>query len=114
MLEAIFVSQLDEASFCSSLADSHFSHHNTMIPRLHRHLSQQASSNVTIGMAYELLVLNVLRRYCFHLYHTGKTGDRGRDFIGHWVLPNQRVPVVGELLCRGRVLCVVQQGSYPW
>ena len=65
--------------------------------RLQYCLLQKAPSNVSIGLAYELLVLKVLQSYSFHIRHTGRKGDRGQDFIGHWVLPDQRVPVVGEL-----------------
>lgn len=66
--------------------------------RLQYCILQKAPSNVSIGLAYELLVLKVLRSYSFHIHHAGRRGDRGQDFIGHWVLPNQRVPVVGEPL----------------
>ena len=49
------------------------------------------------GLAYELLVVRVLRRYSFQLMHVGRSGDQGQDFLGHWVLPgNRRVPVVGR------------------
>ena len=61
---------------------------------------QKAPSNVSIGLAYELLVMKVLQSYSFHIRHTGRKGDRGQDFIGHWVLPDQRVPVVGEVPVR--------------
>ena len=58
---------------------------------------QQKLSPGRIGLAYELLVLSVLKRYSFQLVHTGRPGDRGKDFLGHWVLPgNKRVPVVGQ------------------
>ena len=73
---------------------------------------QKAPSNVSIGLAYELLALKVLRSYSFHIRHTGRRGDRGQDFIGHWVLPNQRVPVVGELLVFTFVSIVTYGLSY--
>ena len=56
----------------------------------------QRASSVSVGRAYELLSLGVLRRYSFQLIHSGRPGDGGQDFIGHWVLPNQRVKVVGK------------------
>ena len=49
-----------------------------------------------MGLAYELLVMEVLKRYSFQIKHTGGAGDGGQDFNGYWVLPDKRVPVVGE------------------
>ena len=62
--------------------------------RLCIRLLQQSSYSV--GLAYELLVMEVLERYSFQLKHTGGAGDGGQDFNGYWVLPEKRVPVVGE------------------
>ena len=62
--------------------------------RLCVRLLQQSSYSV--GLAYELLVMEVLERYSFQLKHTGGAGDGGQDFSGYWVLPDKRVPVVGE------------------
>ena len=52
-------------------------------------------SPYSVGLAYEVLVLNTLRRHMFQLMHTGGAGDGGQDFSGFWNLPNKRVPVVG-------------------
>ncbi len=55
-------------------------------------------STFQTGLAYERLVMEVLRGYSFQLVHTGRTGDRGMDFLGHWVLPgNRRIQVIGQL-----------------
>ena len=62
--------------------------------RLCKRLLQQSSYSV--GLAYELLVMEVLERYSFQLKHTGGAGDGGQDFNGYWVLPEKRVPIVGE------------------
>ena len=62
--------------------------------RLCVRLLQQSSYSV--GLAYELLVMEVLERYSFQLKHTGGAGDGGQDFNGYWVLPEKRVPVIGE------------------
>jgi hypothetical protein len=40
--------------------------------------------------------MEVLEKYSFQLKHTGGAGDGGQDFNGYWVLPEKRVPVVGE------------------
>ena len=53
-------------------------------------------SSYSVGLAYELLVMEVLERYSFQLKHTGGTGDGGQDFNGYWVLPDKRLPVVGK------------------
>lgn len=50
------------------------------------------------GLAYELLVIKVLKSYSFQLMHTGRAGDRGQDFFGHWLLPDRRVQVIGQYL----------------
>ena len=47
------------------------------------------------GLSYELLTIAVLRSYSFNIEHCGKVGDKGKDFWGHWVLPNKQVPLVG-------------------
>ena len=52
-----------------------------------------------VGLSYELLAVRVLEMYSFRLAHTGGRGDRGADFIGHWVLPSRSVPVMGECVC---------------
>ena len=57
---------------------------------------QLQPSTVSRGLAYELLVLKVLKNYSFQLTHTGRSGDRGQDFFGHWLLPDRRVQVIGE------------------
>ena len=49
-----------------------------------------------VGLAYEKLTVEVLKRYGFHLKHTGRGGDGGQDFTGHWMLPRRTLPVVGE------------------
>ena len=41
-------------------------------------------------------MMEVLKRYSFQIKHTGGAGDGGQDFNGYWVLPDKRVPVVGE------------------
>ena len=53
------------------------------------------TSSYSVGLAYELLVVKVLRRYSFHIQHCGRGGDHGRDFVGQWILPEERVQVVG-------------------
>ena len=53
------------------------------------------TSSYSVGLAYELLVMEVLSRYSFQLKHTGGAGDGGQDFNGYLVLPEKRVPVVG-------------------
>ena len=57
---------------------------------------QLQPSAVSRGLAYELLVLRVLKSYSFQLVHTGRAGDRGQDFFGHWQLPDRRVQVIGQ------------------
>ena len=54
------------------------------------------TSGYSVGLAYELLVMDVLKKYSFQLKHTGGAGDGGQDFNGYWVLPDKKVPVVGE------------------
>ena len=49
-----------------------------------------------MGLSYELLVMDMLKRYSFQLKHTGGAGDGGQDFNGYWVLPGKRIPVVGK------------------
>jgi hypothetical protein len=49
-----------------------------------------------VGLEYEKLSLEVLRRYVFHLKHTGCSGDGGQDFTGFWFLSKRAVPIVGE------------------
>lgn len=53
-------------------------------------------SNYSVGLAYEKLSINALRRLGFQLMHTGGKGDKGLDFIGYWVLPDREVPIIGE------------------
>ena len=55
-----------------------------------------AISNFTIGRHYEKVVIAILRTYSFHIWHSGRSGDKGVDFTGSWVLPNKEVPVIGE------------------
>ncbi|CAI8021472.1 Uncharacterized protein C824.03c, mitochondrial [Geodia barretti] len=63
----------------------------------------QQLSTVAVGRAYELLVLAVLRRYSFQLYHSGRRGDGGVDFVGHWALtPAARLDIVGQCKWRHR------------
>ena len=39
-------------------------------------------------------------RCSFQLVHSGRPGDGGIDFIGHWTLPNNRINIVGKIeLC---------------
>ena len=56
------------------------------------------ASTVSVGRAYELLVLRVLTGHRFELRHTGRGGDRGQDMVGEWVLPGERVKVIGAWL----------------
>ena len=63
------------------------------------------SSSYAVGLAYELLVVRTLSRYSFSLQHCGKGGDRGKDFMGQWILPDQRVQVVGCEIDRSHVFC---------
>ena len=56
-------------------------------------------SSYSVGLAYEMLVLNVLQRYSFQIKHTGGSGDGGQDFNGYWVLPGKNIPVVGTHWC---------------
>ena len=53
------------------------------------------TSSYAVGLAYELLVVRTLSRYSFSLRHCGKGGDRGEDFVGQWILPGERVQIVG-------------------
>jgi len=55
-----------------------------------------STSSYSIGRTYELLAIDVLKRYCFDLLHRGSPGDKGIDFSGRWVLPKNTVPVVGQ------------------
>ena len=54
------------------------------------------SNSVEIGRRYELLCMSVLRSHSFQIVHTGRTGDKGVDFIGRWILPSIELPVVGQ------------------
>ncbi len=47
------------------------------------------------GTAFEKLVVETLRPLGFQLHHCGKTGDKGIDFFGFWVLPDKKVPIAG-------------------
>ena len=60
-----------------------------------KHCRLLQTSSYSVGLAYELLVMEVLSRYSFQLKHTGGAGDGGQDFHGYLVLPDERVPVVG-------------------
>lgn len=53
-------------------------------------------STYSVGLAYEQLVLKVLKRYGFQLMHTGGPGDEGQDFNGFWLFPHKKIPVVGN------------------
>ena len=53
-------------------------------------------SSYSVGLAYEMLVMKVLRSLSFRIQHCGRGGDHGRDFVGQWVLPEKRVQVVGQ------------------
>lgn len=55
-------------------------------------------STYSVGLAYEMLVLNVLHKHSFQIRHTGGTGDEGQDFNGYWMLPDKKIPVVGMSL----------------
>ena len=66
--------------------------------RLHYNLLQ--ASTYSVGLAYELLVMDVLQKYSFQLKHIGGSGDKGQDFIGYWTLPNKKIAVVG-------IVCIV-------
>lgn len=61
-----------------------------------------AISNFIVGKHYEKVVIEVLRTYSFHIWHCGRSGDKGVDFTGSWVLPNMEVPVIGEAPCSSR------------
>ena len=63
-----------------------------------------STSSYSIGRNYELLSIDVLKRYCFDLLHRGSTGDKGIDFSGRWVLPNNVVPIVGQCKYSKKVL----------
>ena len=63
-----------------------------------------STSAYSIGRTYELLSIGVLKRYCFDLLHRGSTGDRGIDFSGHWVLPKNIVPIIGQCKYSKKVL----------
>ena len=65
------------------------------------------SSTVEIGRRYELLCVDVLRSHSFQIVHTGRTGDKGVDFIGRWVLPSSEIPVVGQCKNWKTALCPV-------
>ena len=49
----------------------------------------------SIGLAFEKLSVAVLRRNSFDIEHCGRTGDKGIDFKGHWVLLDKEIPVIG-------------------
>ena len=49
----------------------------------------------SIGLAFEKLSVAVLRRNSFDIEHCGRTGDKGIDFKGHWVLLDKMIPVIG-------------------
>ena len=62
-------------------------------------------STYRVGLAYEKLTIEVLKKLNFKLVHTGGTGDQGQDFTGYWVLPHKKIPVVGEAkICPASVL----------
>ena len=56
----------------------------------------------SIGLAFEKLSVAVLRRNSFDIEHCGRTGDKGIDFKGHWVLLDKEIPVIG------------MNGKYKW
>ena len=49
----------------------------------------------SIGLSFEKLSVAVLRRNSFDIEHCGRTGDKGIDFKGHWVLLDKEIPVIG-------------------
>lgn len=54
------------------------------------------------GLSYELLSIATLRQYSFNIEHCGKSGDKGKDFMGHWILPDkQKIPVIGQ--CKNQI-----------
>jgi len=55
-----------------------------------------STSSYFIGKTYELVTIDVLKKYCFDLLHRGSTGDKGIDFSGRWLLPNNIVPIIGQ------------------
>lgn len=55
------------------------------------------TSKQALGLAYELLSVNVLRKNGFSVDHCGRKGDKGIDFKGNWTLSDLKtVPVIGE------------------
>ena len=48
------------------------------------------------GLYYEHLTLRTLLTYSFSVKHEGKTGDKGKDFSGEWVLPDAQIRIVGK------------------
>ena len=51
---------------------------------------------VTKGVYYERLTLRTLLQHSFSIKHEGKSGDKGKDFSGEWVLPDKQIRIVGE------------------
>ena len=55
-----------------------------------------SASTYVKGLLYEVLSIAVLRRYKFDIQHCGKSGDRGIDFRGQWILPDNQLSVIGK------------------
>ncbi|XP_019856113.1 PREDICTED: uncharacterized protein C824.03c, mitochondrial-like [Amphimedon queenslandica] len=55
-----------------------------------------SASTYVKGLSFELLTIRVLRRHSFIIQHCGKSGDRGIDFRGQWILPDNKLSVIGQ------------------
>ena len=82
----------------------HYSGHETQRTEIHciapMKLSWQLQYStwtyaMNIGLNFEFAAIKLLESYGFRLVHSGRPGDRGRDFVGHWVLPDKAVRVIG-------------------
>lgn len=47
------------------------------------------STTVYRGTLYEYTVMEALKSFGFDLHRTGKSNDKGIDFLGHWNLPGE-------------------------
>ena len=56
------------------------------------------------GLYYERLTLRTLLAYSFRIKHEGKSGDKGKDFSGEWVLPDRQIRIIGEGIV---VFCII-------
>ena len=76
-------------------------------PRAYTTEMMSSASTYVKGLLYEVLTVEVLRRHSFVIQHCGKSGDRGIDFRGQWILPDNKLSVIGKQV-HVFILCIAQ------